>query len=217
MAAVWSTLYTPANSTLNSIVVPPMNEVTHILSAIEQGDPHASEQLLPLVYDELRKLAAEKLAREKAGQTLEATSLVHEAYIRLVQSPQHEQGTPQQRWDSRGHFFAAAAEAMRRILVENARRKKRSKHGGGRQRVDLDSRITFDPEPDNLAALDEALGRLSIEDPPAAELVKLHFFAGLAIEKAGELCGLSRASAYRLWAYARAWLRAEIEGGNQTR
>jgi len=187
-----------------------MTEVTRILTAIDQGDPHAAEELLPLVYDELRKLAAAKLAQEKPGQTLEATALVHEAYLRLVSA---EAGPC---WDSRGHFFAAAAEAIRRILVENARRKKRSKHGGDRQRVDLDSRISLDPEPDGLAALDGALGRLAIEDPPAAELVKLHFFAGLPIEKAGELLGLSRASAYRLWAYARAWLRAEIEGGDQT-
>jgi RNA polymerase sigma factor (TIGR02999 family) len=189
---------------------PALSEVTRILSAIEQGDTHAAEELLPLVYDELRKLAAQKLAQEKPGQTLQATALVHEAYIRLIGPDDAE------RWDSRSHFFAAAAEAMRRILVENARRKKRTKHGGDRQRVDLDSRISFNPEPDDLVALDGALGRLAIEDAPAAELVKMHFFAGLAIEKAGEVLGLSRASAYRLWAYARAWLRAEIEGGNQT-
>jgi RNA polymerase sigma factor (TIGR02999 family) len=183
-----------------------MSDVTRILSAIEQGDSHAAEQLLPLVYDELRKLAAQKIAWEKPGQTLEATALVHEAYLRLVD------GDKAQSWDCRGHFFAAAAEAMRRILVENARRKKRSKHGGDRRRVDLDSRISFDPEPEELVAMDGALARLAIEDAQAAELVKLHFFAGLAIEKSGELLGLSRASAYRLWAYARAWLRAEIEG-----
>jgi RNA polymerase sigma factor (TIGR02999 family) len=187
-----------------------MSEVTRILSAIEQGDALAAAQLLPLVYDELRQVAAQKLAQERPGQTLEATALVHEAYLRLVDTDKV------QRWDSRGHFFAAAAEAMRRILVENARRKKRSKHGGDRQRVDLDSRITFDPEPDELVALDGALDRLAIEDAPAAELVKLHFFAGLAIEKAGQLLGLSRASAYRLWAYARAWLRADISGDNRT-
>jgi RNA polymerase sigma factor (TIGR02999 family) len=204
-------------------LVSPTSEVTHILSAIEQGDPHAAEQLLPLVYDELRKLAAQKLAQEKPGQTLQATALVHEAYLRLVATPPRDVVSPPRErgqapnWDSRGHFFAAAAEAMRRILVENARRKKRSKHGGDRQRVDLDSRISFGPEPDDPLALDAALSRLAAEDAPAAELVKLHFFAGLAIEKAGELLGLSRASAYRLWAYARAWLRAEIEGGHQTR
>lgn len=188
-----------------------MRDITRVLAAIEQGDPHAAERLLPLVYDELRKLAAAKLAHERPGHTLQATALVHEAYLRLVDP---ETG---KRWDSRGHFFAAAAEAMRRILVENARRKKRVKHGGDRQRVDLDSRICFDPEPNDLVALDGALGRLAIEDSPAAELVKLHFFAGLAIERAGELLGLSRASAYRLWAYARAWLRADMEGARQTR
>jgi RNA polymerase sigma factor (TIGR02999 family) len=191
-------------------LVPLMNDVTRILSAMEQGDPHAAEQLLPLVYEELRQLAAVKLAQEKPGQTLQATALVHEAYLRLVDVEEA------QHWDSRGHFFAAAAEAMRRILVENARRKKRSKHGGDLQRVDLDSSISFDQEPDDLVALDEALGRLATEDAPAAELVKLHFFAGLAIEKAGELLGLSRASAYRLWDYSRAWLRADIEAGNQS-
>jgi RNA polymerase sigma factor (TIGR02999 family) len=185
-----------------------MHDVTRILNAIEQGDPKGAEQLLPLIYDELRKLAAQKLAQEKPGQTLQATALVHEAYVRLVGDEK------EQRWDSRGHFFAAAAESMRRILVENARRKKRSKHGGGRERVDLDSRICIDSEPDDLVALDGALGRLAMEDTPAADLVKLHFFAGLAIEKAGELLGLSRASAYRLWAYARAWLRTEIEGSH---
>jgi DNA-directed RNA polymerase specialized sigma24 family protein len=208
-----------------------MTDVTRILSAIEQGDPHAAGQLLPLVYDELRRLAAQKVAQEKPGQTLQATALVHEAYLRLVtpskaplskhspsKSPPLQRGEREGvRWDSRGHFFAAAAEAMRRILVENARRKKRSKHGGDRQRVDLDSSIALDPEPEDLVALDGALGRLAIEDAPAAELVKLHFFAGLPIEKAGELLGLSRASAYRLWAYARAWLRADIENGKQTR
>jgi len=183
-----------------------MSEVTRILSAIEQGDPQASEQLLPLVYEELRRLAAQKLAQEKPGQTLQATALVHEAYLRLVdvENPPN--------WDGRGHFFAAAAEAMRRILVENARRKKRAKHGGDRQRVDLDSRISLDQEPDNLLVLDEALGRLAAHDASAAALVKLHFFAGVPIEQAGETLGLSRTSAYRLWAYARAWLRAEVEG-----
>jgi RNA polymerase sigma factor (TIGR02999 family) len=185
-----------------------MSDVTRILSAIEQGDPLAAEQLLPLVYDELRQLAAQRLAQERPGQTLQATALVHEAYLRLVDVEQA------QRWDSRGHFFAAAAEAMRRILVDNARRKKRSKHGGDRQRVDLDSRISLDEEPADLAALDEALFRLAAHDSPAAELVKLHFFAGLPVERSGEILGLSRASAYRLWAYARAWLRAEVEGGD---
>jgi RNA polymerase sigma factor (TIGR02999 family) len=187
-----------------------MSDVTRILSAIEQGDAHAAAQLLPLVYEELRRLAAQKLAQEKPGQTLQATALVHEAYLRLVGSE------PDAHWNSRGHFFAAAAEAMRRILVDNARRKKRSKHGGDRQRIDLDSRIALDPEPADLVALNEALGRLATEDAPAAELVKLHFFAGLAIEKVATVLGLSRASAYRLWAYARAWLRAEVESGHRS-
>jgi RNA polymerase sigma factor (TIGR02999 family) len=182
-----------------------MAELTQILSAIDQGDPKAAEQLLPLIYNELRALASRRLAQEKPGQTLQATALVHEAYLRLVG------GEKDQRWDNRGHFFSAAAEAMRRILVENARKKKRAKHGGDRRRVDLDSRISIDPEPDYLVALDRAIGRLAGEDPQAAELVKLHFFGGLAIEKAGRLLGLSRASAYRLWAYGRAWLRTEIE------
>jgi RNA polymerase sigma factor (TIGR02999 family) len=198
-----------------------MSEVTRILGAIERGDSSAADQLLPLVYDELRQLAAQKLSHEKPGQTLQATALVHEAYLRMVTSSKSAAWKggekPVVHWDSRRHFFAAAAEAMRRILVENARRKKRSKHGGDRQRVDLDSRISFDPEPDDLVALDGALVQLGIEDAPAAELVKLHFFTGLGIEKAGELLGLSRASAYRLWAYARAWLRAEIEGAHPTR
>jgi RNA polymerase sigma factor (TIGR02999 family) len=185
-----------------------MSEVTRILSAIEQGDSAAAEQLLPLVYDELRQLAAQRMAHEKPGQTLQATALVHEAYLRLV----GDQAEP--RWDSRGHFFAAAAEAMRRILVEKARRKNRPKHGGDRQRVDLDSRISLNEEPDDLTALDDALVRLAAHDSPAAELVNLHFFAGLPVEQAGEFLGLSRASAYRLWAYARAWLRAEIEGND---
>ena len=185
-----------------------MSDVTRILSAIERGDPDAAEQLLPLVYDELRKLAAARLADEKAGQTLQATALVHEAYLRLVD------GDRSRGWDSRGHFFAAAAEAMRRILIDAARRKKRVKHGGDRRRVDLDSRIALDEAPDDLVALDDALVRLAAHDPAAAELVKLHFFAGVPLEHAGTMLGLSRARAYRLWAYARAWLRTEIAGAD---
>jgi RNA polymerase sigma factor (TIGR02999 family) len=189
-----------------------MSEVTRVLSALEQGDPHAASQLLPLVYDELRKLAAQKLAQERPGQTLQPTALVHEAYLRLVATPlrERESDTP---WDSRGHFFAAAAEAMRRILVEQARRKKRAKHGGDLQRVELhDQEVPVRPPPDEIVALDEALTRLAEEDPEAARMVQLHFFAGLSIEQAAEALGLSRATAYRQWAYARAWLRCTIGG-----
>jgi RNA polymerase sigma factor (TIGR02999 family) len=184
-----------------------MSEVTRILSAIEQGDPHAAEQLLPLVYDELRKLAAQKLAGEKPGQTLQATALVHEAYLRLVDTDKVSQ------WNSRGHFFAAAAEAMRRILVDNARRKGRLKHGGDRQRVDLDAaEIAVQTPADDLLALDEALTRLAERDAQAAQLVKLHCFAGLSIEQAAEVLAISGRTAYRDWAFAQAWLYREIRG-----
>ena len=186
-----------------------MSEVTRILSAIEQGDPSAAEQLLPLVYDELRRLAAQKLAQEKPGQTLEATALVHEAYLRLVDTDKA------QHWNSRGHFFAAAAEAMRRILVENARRKRRRKHGGGQARVDLDQLEVAAPEKgDDLLALDEALSQLSVTDPQAAELVKLRYFAGLTIRQAAEVLGVAPRTADFLWAYARSWLLQKIEGDN---
>ena len=185
-----------------------MSEVTRVLLAIEQGDPHAAEQLLPLVYDELRKLAAQKMAQELPGQTLEATALVHEAYLRLVDVD------TVQRWDSRGHFFAAAAEAMRRILVENARGKRRLKRGGGVRRVDLDRiDLVTTASPDELLLLDEALTRLAAEDATAAELVKLRYFSGLPIEQAAELLEISRAGAYRHWSYARAWLHCEIRQG----
>jgi RNA polymerase sigma factor (TIGR02999 family) len=178
-----------------------MSDVTRILSRIESGDPSAAEQLLPLVYEELRKLAAAKLAQEKPGQTLQATALVHEAYLRLVDVEKA------QSWDSRGHFFAAAAEAMRRILVEGARRKQRDKHGGQLQRVPLDElRIDRHLPPDDLLALDEALTRLAADEPQVAELVKLHCFAGLAVEEAAQALGISARTAYRNWAYARAWL-----------
>ena len=184
-----------------------MDDVTPILSAIEQGDPSAAEQLLPLVYDGLRRLAAEKLAREKPGQTLEATALVHEAYLRLVDVEKAQQ------WNSRGHFFAAAAEAMRRILVESARRKKRAKHGGDLHRVELhDQDVPVRPPPDEIIALDEALTRLAEEDPEATQVVQLHFFAGLSIDQAAKALGVSRATAYRQWSYARAWLRCAIGG-----
>jgi RNA polymerase sigma factor (TIGR02999 family) len=184
-----------------------MTDVTRILSAIEQGDPHAAEQLLPLVYDELRKLAAAKLAQEKPGQTLQATALVHEAYLRLVdvEKVQH--------WEGRGHFFAAAAEAMRRILVDCARRKGREKRGGKLQRISLDAiDLATTATPDQLLAVDDALARLAVEDPAAARLVELRYFAGLTVEEAGKALGISTATAYRHWNYARVWLYSELTG-----
>lgn len=182
-----------------------MSDVTQILSAIAQGDPEAAEQLLPLVYEELRKLAAQRLAQEKPGQTLQATALVHEAYLRLV-GAQHEQ-----HWDSRGHFFAAAAEAMRRILLNRARDKKRAKRGGERCRVPLDQiEIALDTNEEQLIELDEALTQLAAEDPNAAQLVNLRFFAGLPLREAALSLGLSQRTAERLWAYARAWLYARL-------
>jgi RNA polymerase sigma factor (TIGR02999 family) len=181
-----------------------MPEITHILSAIEQGDPHAAEQLLPLVYDELRKLAAQKLAQEKPGQTLQATALVHEAYLRLVGQPD---GQP---WDSRGHFFAACAEAMRRILVEQARRKARLRHGGGRAREEGEIDVAAPERPERLLALDEALERLAKVNQQTADLVKLRYFAGLSNAAAAALLGISPRKANQVWAYARAWLCEEI-------
>jgi RNA polymerase sigma factor (TIGR02999 family) len=182
-----------------------MSDVTRILNAIKQGDPHAAALLLPLVYEELRRLAAQKMAQEQPGQTLQATALVHDAYVRLVGV------NPEQYWDNRGHFFAAAAEAMRRILIDNARRKKRDRHGGGQQRIELSDDF---PAPDatveQLLAVDEALTKLASEDPAAADLVKLHYFAGLSIEDAAQALDLSRAGAYRHWTFARAWLLHEI-------
>jgi len=192
-------------ATFWTVILDRMSEVTHILSAIEQGDPHAAEQLLPLVYDELRKLAAARLADEKPGQTLQATALVHEAYLRLVDADQA------QRWDSRGHFFAAAAEAMRRLLIDQARRKRRPKHGGDRTRISLDEALCLRETPaDDLLALDEALQKLANEEPAKAELVKLHHFAGLSLEEAGKILGVSHRTAKRHWAYARAWLYAAV-------
>jgi RNA polymerase sigma factor (TIGR02999 family) len=183
-----------------------MTDITPILNAIEQGDPHAAEQLLPLVYDELRKLAAQKLAQEQPGQTLEATALVHEAYLRLIG------GDVVRPWDSRRHFFAAAAEAMRRILVENARRKRSAKHGGKRIRVDLDDALLVanDPSP-TLLEVDELLDQLAQADPKAAELVKLRFFAGLTGEQTAQALGISPRSADMLWSYARAWLFERLQ------
>jgi RNA polymerase sigma factor (TIGR02999 family) len=185
-----------------------MNEVTRTLCAIGQGDPTAAEQLLPLVYDELRKLAAQRLARAAPGQTLDATALVHEAYLRLVdvEKVQH--------FNSRGHFFAAAAEAMHRILVERARRKKRHKHGGGRSRIGLDGLgVAAASTPDDLLALDEALSALATTNAQAAELVKLRYFAGLTLPQAADALGISSATAERRWQYARAWLARRLRPG----
>ncbi len=177
-----------------------MSDVTRILNAIEQGDAGATEKLLPLVYEELRLLAAQRLSREAPGQTLQATALVHEAYLRLV-------GGPPQSWDSKGHFFAAAAEAMRRILVENARRKQSAKRGGSLQRVDLEScEIALDGAGDDLLALDEALDALMKEDPATAEVVKLRYFAGLSPAQVGGILGISERTVRRYWAYGRVWL-----------
>jgi len=187
-----------------------MPDVTRILSQIEQGDPTAAEQLLPVVYDELRKLAAVKLAQEKPGQTLQATALVHEAYLRLVG------GDDSQQWANRGHFFAAAAEAMRRVLVENARRKHRLKHGGDRTRLEVElTGLPARMADDDLIALDEALEKLHQQDPLKARLVTLRFFAGLTIEQAAEVLSISRVSAFRYWTFARAWLHHEITGGQR--
>jgi RNA polymerase sigma factor (TIGR02999 family) len=184
-----------------------MSEVTNILADIEAGDPHAAEQLLPLVYDELRRLAAQKLAQEKPGQTLQATALVHEAYLRLVDV----ETAPQ--WNSRGHFFAAAAEAMRRILVEMARKRRRLKRGGDRQRLDLDRLELPDHNvPNNLLDLDDALTRLAKSHPEQAELVKLRYFAGLTVDEAAKALGIAPSTADRYWTYARAWLYRHIVG-----
>ena len=183
-----------------------MSEVTRILSAIEHGDPRAAEKLLPLVYDELRRLATQRLAREDPGQSLLSSDLVHEAYLRLVGEGDQKQ------WDGRAHFFAAAAEAMRRILVEKARRKKRVKHGGARLRVDLDAVGFLAKEPsEDIEALDEALTKLAAEDPDKAELVKLRFFAGLTMPEIAQVLKISLATAERHWTYARTWLYAELK------
>ena len=184
-----------------------MTEVTRILSAIEHGEPQAAEQLLPLVYEELRKLAAQKLAQEKPGQTLQATALVHEAYLRLVDV------TDAPRWDSRRHFFAAAAEAMRRILIDRARRRQAEKHGGQRQRIDLDEvEAVADSHSTDLLALDEARTKFAVEDPIKAQLVTLRYFAGLSVQEAADALGISRATADRYWSYARTWLYCELGG-----
>jgi RNA polymerase sigma factor (TIGR02999 family) len=182
-----------------------MNDVTQILLRIDSGDPAAAEQLLPLVYDELRRLAAQRLAQEKPGQTLQATALVHEAYIRLVDSEQAQQ------WNSRGHFFAAAAEAMRRILVDQARQKRSQRRGGNYQRIELSSvEPAARSKKLDVLALDEALGQLAAHDPRAAELVKLRFFAGLTVHEAGAALGVSIATAENDWAYAKSWLKLQL-------
>jgi RNA polymerase sigma factor (TIGR02999 family) len=185
-----------------------MSDVTRILSAIDQGDSDAAEQLLPLVYDELRQLAAQRLAQEKPGQTLQPTALVHEAYLRLVGADDGKA------WDNRGHFFAAAAEAMRRILIDQARTKQSQRRGGGRQRVELEHVDVAAPElaPDVLA-LNEVLARFEQTDPVKAQLVKLRYFAGLTIPQAAQVLGISTTTADRYWAYARAWLHAELKKG----
>jgi RNA polymerase sigma factor (TIGR02999 family) len=191
-----------------------MNEITWILCAIDRGDPRAAEQLLPLIYEELRRLASQKLAQEKPGQTLQPTALVHEAYLRLVANSGREPNAGERAWNSRGHFFAAAAEAMRRILVENARRKRSRKHGGDRARQDVDDVELAAPEPQqDLLALDEALDRLAATDQMAANVVQLRYFAGLTLPEAAQALNTSPRTAGRLWAFARAWLRREIEGG----
>lgn len=183
-----------------------MTDVTRILNAIEEGDAQAADQLLPLVYEELRKLAAQKMAQEKPGQTLQATALVHESYIRLVDVDKA------QHWDSRGHFFAAAAEAMRRILVESARRKRSRERRGGIRRVDLDdAEVSLDQAPDDLLDLDDALTKLAGEDPAAAELAKLRLFAGLTVDEAAESLGISRRTGFRHWTYARAFLQLRMQ------
>jgi RNA polymerase sigma factor (TIGR02999 family) len=184
-----------------------MTEVTQILASIEQGNPQVAEQLLPLIYQELRRLAAHKLSREAPGQTLQPTALVHEAYLRLVDVDQA------QHWDSRGHFFAAAAEAMRRILVDGARRKRADVHGGDRARVELaDGDWLSRATPDEIVSLDDSLCRLAKDDAASAEIVKLRLFAGMSVDEAGRSLGISRSAAYRHWTYARAWLVAERRG-----
>jgi RNA polymerase sigma factor (TIGR02999 family) len=183
-----------------------MSEVTRILSALEQGDPHAADQLLPLVYDELRKLAAQRLAQEKPGQTLQATALVHEAYLRLVDVDKA------QHWNSRGHFYAAVAEAMRRILVEQARRKQAAKRGGQADRLELEEAWIAAPQPDDqVLAVHDALDQLAAADPVAANLVRLRFFAGFTMQEAADILGMSVRSAHDVWAYARSWLHHQLQ------
>jgi RNA polymerase sigma factor (TIGR02999 family) len=204
----------PANGERTAPIDPERDDVSGILDALSRGDGRAGRDLLPLVYAELRRLAARSLAREPAGHTLQATALVHEAYLRLVGAD------PDRPWDGRGHFFAAAAEAMRRILVEAYRRKHAQKRGGGAEREELDEKLIVAPQPhEDLLALDEALGRLAQKDPAKAELVKLRYFAGLTLAEAAQVLGISENTADRHWAYAKAWLHREITagaGGNGT-
>ena len=190
--------------------VPPVTDVTQILSAIKQGDPQAASQLLPLVYAELRQLAAHRLAHQPPGQTLQPTALVHEAYLRLVGADRQPQ-----EWEGRGHFFAAAAEAMRRILVEHARRQQAVKHGGGKQRIPLEEFHRVTESPDDLLDLHDALTRFAAEDPEKARLVELRFFAGLSTADAAAALGTSVATAERWWTFARAWLYTELQGGEK--
>jgi len=194
-----------------------MDPITQVLNAIEQGDPSAAEQLLPLVYDELRKLAAEKLAQERPGQTLQATALVHEAYLRLVRPVSGGRDPPQeQHWDGRRHFFAAAAEAMRRILINRARDRGRRKRGGGWRRLRLEHiDLSLAEPPDELLDLNDALDKLALVDPASAELVKLRFFAGLTLDEAAETLGVVRRTADRYWAFARSWLYAALRKGEE--
>jgi RNA polymerase sigma factor (TIGR02999 family) len=193
------------NAAAGAGILAAMSEVTRILTAIEQGDPTAAEQLLPLVYEELRRLAAQKLSQEDPGQTLNATALVHEAYLRLVGQSEGQQ------WKGRGHFFAAAAESMRRILIDQARRKNAVRHGGGRRRIDLDAVCSLADESDSLAVeMDDALNRLAADAPVRAEVVKLRFFAGLTMPEVAQVLAISVATAERYWVYARAWLYAEL-------
>lgn len=184
-----------------------MADVTRLLDAATAGDPKAAAELLPLVYEELRKLAAARLTGEKAGQTLQPTALVHEAYVRLVQ------GNPPQEWNGRGHFFAAAAEAMRRILVEAARRKGRTKHGGGLKRIDLEAdQAATGPEHDEVIQIDEAISQLAVHDPVAARLVSLRYFVGMTVDEAATAAGIPRSTAYEHWAYAKAWIHRVVRG-----
>jgi RNA polymerase sigma factor (TIGR02999 family) len=195
-----------------------MPDVTRLLDAAATGDPNAASELLPLVYDELRRLAAQRLAHERPGQTLQPTALVHEAYLRLVRTPVADApNSPDAAFSGRGHFFAAAAEAMRRILVENARRRRAVKHGGGQTRREIDDDVLAAAEPrEDLLALDEALNKLAATNRPAADLVQLRYFAGLTLPEAAEAMDMAPRTAGRLWAYARAWLRREIEEGEKT-